>query len=256
MTTSRNEDRRYRGKAWMELQRILQLLQRSNNELMMEREWIVKIGFSMERIRPHLYTTSTCPGLGLSAGDLLWRQHRISVLSRASSLCSDHVEGCNPEVVETVYDNVELTSWEDFYSLFFRQLKPLDPIKEARDHLATLTQTHSVAAYNSLFRTISLMIPGLNEDEKYERRVRGFKTQVQGNPSPRSQDRWMCDFCPTVWFPRATLPDIHRANIFFRSGKCNYTFTWWHTPWRKRRVRPTEIRQLSLKRKSITSTVW
>jgi hypothetical protein len=71
MTTSRNEDRRYRGKAWMELQRILQLLQRSNNELMMEREWIVKIGFSMERIRPHLYTTSTCPGLGLSAGDLL-----------------------------------------------------------------------------------------------------------------------------------------------------------------------------------------
>jgi hypothetical protein len=57
-----------------------------------------------------------------------------------------------------IHDSAEFASWEDLYSLMIKKFQPLESIKKARDGLASLTQTQSVATYSSLFRTINLMI--------------------------------------------------------------------------------------------------
>jgi hypothetical protein len=73
----------------------------------------------------------------------------------------------------------EINSFEEFHSLITVQFQGTDPVKRARDRLAALKQTRSVRAFSSIYRTVCLLIPGMTEDEKLDRYVRGLKLKIK-----------------------------------------------------------------------------
>ena len=54
----------------------------------------------------------------------------------------------------------------------------INPVKTARDQLARLRQRKSVREYAAIFRQLTLSIPGITDDEKKDRFVRGLKPRV------------------------------------------------------------------------------
>jgi len=72
-----------------------------------------------------------------------------------------------------------ITDWEDFKKMLVQQFKPVNAIKSARDKLAKLKQTRSVQEYATSFRSLTLEIPGISEDEKIDRFIRGLKDQIR-----------------------------------------------------------------------------
>jgi hypothetical protein len=69
--------------------------------------------------------------------------------------------------------------WIDFVRILREQFLPVDAHQAARDKLHILKQTKSVAAYATSFQDVCLMLPGLTEDEKKDRFIRGLKPNVR-----------------------------------------------------------------------------
>lgn len=67
------------------------------------------------------------------------------------------------------------TTWAEFKAAITHAFQPINPAESARDRLANLRQTGPVRTYASLFRTIALQIPGITDDEKRDRFMRGLK---------------------------------------------------------------------------------
>lgn len=71
------------------------------------------------------------------------------------------------------------TTWDDFADALTAAFQPINPAKTARDKLANLRQTTSVAAYAHSFRNLALHIPDLHDAEKLDRFIRGLKPNTQ-----------------------------------------------------------------------------
>lgn len=70
-------------------------------------------------------------------------------------------------------------TWADFRARMKEAFQPINPVESARDRLARLRQTTSANAYAALFRNITLEIPGITDDEKKDRFIRGLKRRTQ-----------------------------------------------------------------------------
>lgn len=68
--------------------------------------------------------------------------------------------------------------WDVWKALLISAFQPVNPSETARDRLARLRQTTSVRAYASLFRTVTLLIPNITDDEKKDRFIRGLKSKI------------------------------------------------------------------------------
>lgn len=71
------------------------------------------------------------------------------------------------------------TTWEGFKAELITAFQPINPVKVARDKLARLTQTNSVRLYASTFKSLALEIPGMTDDERKDRFIRGLKKNTQ-----------------------------------------------------------------------------
>lgn len=70
------------------------------------------------------------------------------------------------------------TEWDVWKALLISAFQPVNPSETARDRLARLRQTSSVRTYASLFRTVTLLIPNITDDEKKDRFIRGLKPKI------------------------------------------------------------------------------
>jgi hypothetical protein len=70
------------------------------------------------------------------------------------------------------------TMWDEWKALIISAFQPINPTETARDRLARLRQTASVRAYASIFRTVTLLIPTITDDEKKDRFIRGLKPKI------------------------------------------------------------------------------
>lgn len=70
-------------------------------------------------------------------------------------------------------------TWEDFRGRLKEAFQPINPVETARDRLARLRQTTSANAYATIFRNVTLEIPGITDDEKKDRFIRGLKRRTQ-----------------------------------------------------------------------------
>ena len=70
-------------------------------------------------------------------------------------------------------------NWNDFVVELIQAFQSINPVKEARDRLARLKQTKSVRAYATAFKATALEIPGITDDEKRDRFIRGLKSNTQ-----------------------------------------------------------------------------
>src|ERR1700760_4337975 len=70
-------------------------------------------------------------------------------------------------------------SWNDFQQGLISMFKPVNAKKIARDKLASLKQTNSVAKYNFDFTQLCLEINDIHESEKLDKYVRGLKEKIR-----------------------------------------------------------------------------
>lgn len=68
-----------------------------------------------------------------------------------------------------------VTTWADFKEAMLANFSSTNPVREARDRLHNLVQTGSVRGYTALFRNLCAQIPGITEEEKLDRYIRGLK---------------------------------------------------------------------------------
>ena len=73
-------------------------------------------------------------------------------------------------------DNV---SWREFQQGLISMFKPVNAKKIARDKLAVLKQTNSVAKYNLDFTQLCLEINDISESEKLDKYIRGLKDKIR-----------------------------------------------------------------------------
>lgn len=72
-----------------------------------------------------------------------------------------------------------IKTWDHFAAALRQQFRPVNTAKTARDRLVNLRQTRSVQDYAYHFRSIIIDIPGMTEDEKIDRFVRGLKDRIR-----------------------------------------------------------------------------
>ena len=72
-----------------------------------------------------------------------------------------------------------IATWEAFQQAFLEQFAPVSNVRHARDRLASLCQTKSVAQYTTEFRMLTLQIPTIGDDEQLDRYIRGLKQAVR-----------------------------------------------------------------------------
>lgn len=70
-------------------------------------------------------------------------------------------------------------NWLRFSMELIQTFQVVNSVKDARDKLARLRQTKSVRTYATAFKAIALEIPGITDDEKRDRFIRGLKTNTQ-----------------------------------------------------------------------------
>lgn len=76
----------------------------------------------------------------------------------------------------SIYELAEKpATWEEFKYAAVNAFEPVNPAESARDRLASLRQSGSVRTYAYLFRSIAMSIPGITDDEKKDRFIRGLK---------------------------------------------------------------------------------
>ena len=70
-------------------------------------------------------------------------------------------------------------NWLRFSMEMIQAFQVVNSVKDARDKLARLRQTKSVRNYATTFKALALEIPGITDDEKKDRFIRGLKTNTQ-----------------------------------------------------------------------------
>lgn len=70
-------------------------------------------------------------------------------------------------------------TWQEFQLQLISMFKPVNSVKIARDRLAVLNQTNSVAKYNFDFTQLCLEIKDISESEKLDKYVRGLKDKIR-----------------------------------------------------------------------------
>ena len=79
----------------------------------------------------------------------------------------------------TVENGHIFSTFSEYEAALTLEFNVLNPTKKARDELAALKQTESVATYVSSFRAITLRIPDLSAAEKMDRFIRGLKDKTR-----------------------------------------------------------------------------
>jgi hypothetical protein len=82
-------------------------------------------------------------------------------------------------VMQTVDHNADNITWEAFQNELINMFKPVNSKKIARDKLAMLKQTNSVAKYNFDFTQLCLEINDVSESEKLDKYIRGLKDRIR-----------------------------------------------------------------------------
>jgi hypothetical protein len=93
---------------------------------------------------------------------------------------------------EEVPQELRVTTWERFVREIRQNFCPTNRTKLARDKLVNMRQTGNLREYIRDFRTLILDIPGMNEEEKLDRFVRGLKPHIRREvdiKEPQSLDR-------------------------------------------------------------------
>lgn len=75
----------------------------------------------------------------------------------------------------------QVHTWEQFKEGLRLNFQPLNSTRKARDKLATAAQRNrdTVAAYTAYMRSLFMEIPGISEDEKLDRYVRGLQPHLR-----------------------------------------------------------------------------
>lgn len=73
----------------------------------------------------------------------------------------------------------QIHNWELFKQGLRHTFKPINSVKLARDKLAALKQNVTVRAYATAFRNITLDIPGITDEEKLDKFLRGLKQRTR-----------------------------------------------------------------------------
>ena len=81
-----------------------------------------------------------------------------------------------------------VTSWAVFQSELKLNFCPTNTVKLARDRLSRLYQREGLRDYIREFRTITLDIPSMGEDEKLDKFVRGLRTSLRTEVAIREPD--------------------------------------------------------------------
>ena len=77
-------------------------------------------------------------------------------------------------------------TWAEWKALIISAHQAVNPSETARDRLARLRQTTSVRAYAGLFRTVTLAIPTITDEEKKDRFIRGLKPKIMNELKVKS----------------------------------------------------------------------
>lgn len=75
--------------------------------------------------------------------------------------------------------NEQVNTYQGFVDGIKAHFTPIDPIKIARDQLASLQQTGTVRDYTATFRQLNTRIPMMSEDERLDRYIRGLKPRTR-----------------------------------------------------------------------------
>ena len=75
--------------------------------------------------------------------------------------------------------HVNNLTWEYFKASMIKNFKPLDPIRIARDQLASLTQLGDISSYTTEYRRLVMIIPNIHEDDQVDKYLRGLKPWVR-----------------------------------------------------------------------------
>ena len=78
-----------------------------------------------------------------------------------------------------VESNEPIATWTEFRSELINQFKGIDSQKDASNRLVYCQQRHSVTGYFKEFTMLTLSIPGMTEEEKLDRFVRGLRPHLQ-----------------------------------------------------------------------------
>ena len=81
--------------------------------------------------------------------------------------------------MQSAEGDIDAITWNQFYKGLVSMFKPVNAKKIARDKLAALKQTHSVAKYNYNISQLFLEIGDIHESEKLDRYVRGLKDKIR-----------------------------------------------------------------------------
>jgi hypothetical protein len=82
-------------------------------------------------------------------------------------------------VMQHADGDIDRITWDEFCRGLKSMFKPVNAKKIARDRLASLKQTHSVAKYNYDITQLFLEIGDIHDSEKLDRYVRGLKDKIR-----------------------------------------------------------------------------
>jgi hypothetical protein len=115
-------------------------------------------------------------------------------------------------------------NWDEFAAAVRGQFKPVNADRIARERLANLRQTTSVAAYTHTFRTILLDLPNMNEADRLFAYIRGLKKEVAAlvqvsNPITVAAAATTAENIDAVYWEHRARPTNHTWNT--RNSRTN-----------------------------------
>ena len=124
-------------------------------------------------------------------------------------------------------EHEKVKTFADFLTGLKAHFTPMDPIKIARDELAELKQTKTVREYTAAFRKLNLRIPGLSEDERLDRYIRGLKPKTRRELEIREPETFeaatrLAEKLDVV-FERAYTPDNRDKHQYQPTGTLDNT---------------------------------
>lgn len=106
--------------------------------------------------------------------------------------------------------------WEDFAREMKANFQPINPAQTMRNQLATLRQRGTVLEYATDFRNVTLGIPGITDDEKKDRFIRGLMPRTQADVIMRDPNTFAEAVQLAVRFD--TLYKTRRTNLGFHNA--------------------------------------
>jgi hypothetical protein len=106
------------------------------------------------------------------------------------------------------------STWDAFSFALTQEFQPIDATRAARNLLADLTQTHSVAEYTAAFRILALSIPDLSPAETLHRYIFNLKPKTRmeveiRNPRNLEEATHIANLYDTITFNR----NSHQPNV-------------------------------------------